>query len=205
MNIVVEYIGLIGSFALAISGALKAMHKKFDPFGVFIIAFITAVGGGTIRDMLLTDKSIFWMTDASFIYATIAGALFAIVLRKKLFYLQKILLLFDTIGLGLFTVIGVQIGIESEINMVSCVILGTITGAFGGVLRDVLVNEIPVIFQKEIYATTSVLGGVLYLSLYHFEVSNPMLQIIPIVFIIVLRLLVVRFNISLPTIYLKDK
>ena len=205
MNIIVEYLGLIGSFALAISGALKAMRKKFDAFGVFIIAFVTAVGGGTIRDMLLTDKSVFWMTDASFIYVIIGGALFAILLRKKLFHLQKILLLFDTIGLGLFTVIGVQIGIESDINMVSCVILGTITGAFGGVLRDILVNEIPVIFQKEIYATTSVLGGALYLSLYHFEVSNPFLQIIPIVFIIVLRLLVVRFNISLPTIYLKDK
>ena len=147
---------------MAISGALKAMHKHFDPFGIFIIAFVTAIGGGTVRDMLLTEKSVFWMHDANFIYAIIAGALIAILFRNKLYVFQKFLSLFDTVGLGLFTVVGVQIGLEYDINYVSCIILGTITGAFGGVLRDVLVNEIPIIFQKEIYASACLAGGAVF-------------------------------------------
>ena len=200
-----EYIGLIGSFALAVSGALKAMYKKFDPFGLFIIAFVTAVGGGTIRDVLLTEKSVFWMTNAAYIYTIIAGVVFAILFRNKLLRLQKLLSLFDTIGLGLFTVVGVQIGIENEINTISCIILGTITGAFGGVLRDVLVNEVPVIFQKEIYASVSVIGGIVYVLMRHLNVPNPYSQLIPIGIIIILRLIIIKFNITLPTISLKEK
>ena len=205
MNEFMEYIGLFGSFTLAISGALKAIYKKFDPFGVFIIAFVTAVGGGTIRDILLTEKSVFWMNNANYIYIIIVGALCAIILRNKLFHLQRLLSLFDTVGLGLFTIVGVQIGLQSEINTISCVILGTITGAFGGVLRDVLVNEIPVIFRKEIYASVSVIGGVLYIILLHFNIPNPYSQVIPICIIIFLRLIIIKFNISLPTISLKEK
>jgi len=110
------------------------------------------------------------------------------------------LLIFDALGLGLFTVTGVQIGLEYELHYINCIILGTITGSFGGVLRDVLVNETPVIFKKEIYATISIVGGAVYLLLINLEVANPILQIIPIIFIIIARLIVLRFNISLPQI-----
>lgn len=205
MNDLVEIIGILGSFSMAISGALKAMHKQFDPFGIFIIAFVTAIGGGTVRDMLLTEKSVFWMHDANFIYAIILGTFIAILLRNKLYVFQKLLSLFDTIGLGLFTIVGVQIGLDYDINFVSCIILGTITGAFGGVLRDVLVNEVPVIFQKEVYASISVVGGIIYLVLMNFNTPLLYAQVIPIVIIITLRVLVIKFNISLPTINLKEK
>ncbi len=205
MDELIELIGITGSFAMAISGALKAMHKRFDPFGVFIIAFVTAIGGGTVRDVLLTDKDVFWMHSSYYIYAIILGGIFAIVFRNRIYKFQRLLSLFDTIGLGLFTIVGVQIGLDFNINHISCIILGTITGAFGGVLRDVLVNEIPIIFQKEIYASISIIGGAIYLVLIHFNVPIITAQLIPISIIIILRLLVIKYNISLPTIYLKEK
>ncbi len=201
MELILNYIGIVGSFALAISGALTAMDKRFDPFGVLIIAFVTAVGGGTVRDVMLPGKTVFWLEETSYIYFIIAGTLIAVVFRKKLGYIKKPLLFFDAIGLGLFTITGVQIGVSFELSAIICIILGTITGSFGGVLRDIFVNEVPVIFKKEIYATVSIIGGAMYLVLYELEVANPFLQIVPVLFIIIMRLLVIKYRITLPSIY----
>jgi uncharacterized membrane protein YeiH len=203
METILFYISLLGSLTLAISGALKAINKNFDPFGVLIIGFVTAVGGGTIRDMLLTDKTVFWLNESIHLYVIIGGVILAIIFRNQLNQFNKSLSFFDALGLGLFTITGVQIGLDHNLHAINCIILGTITGSFGGVLRDVLVNETPVIFKKEIYATISIIGGATYLLLVQFEVQNPILQIIPILLIITSRLLVLRFNISLPQIKYK--
>lgn len=204
MEIIIEHINFVGSFVFAISGALVAIRKKLDPFGVLIVGFITAVGGGTIRDMLLAERDVFWLYDITIIYAVIAGITIAIILKERLNFFNKPLFFYDSVGLGLFTITGVQIGLDANLIPIVCVLLGTITGIFGGVIRDVVVNEIPVIFRKEIYATASIGGGGIYLVLIHFNVSNPYLQIIPIIFIIVSRILAVIFNISLPSIYPKE-
>lgn len=201
MEQILNIISITGAFAFAISGALTAMNKKFDPFGVFIIAFATAVGGGTLRDVLVSSNAVFWLIQPSYVYFIIAGTVFAIVFRKKLFYLRKTLLLFDTLGLALYTIIGVEIGLRNNLSGISCIALGTVTGAFGGVLRDILVNDIPVIFRKEIYATISIFGGLLYLILHQFNIGYIYIQLIPIITIIVLRLIVVYFKISFPAIY----
>ncbi|HBH49611.1 MAG TPA: hypothetical protein DDX98_13275 [Bacteroidales bacterium] len=201
MEQVLEYISIAGAFAFAISGALTAMNKRFDAFGVFIIAFATAVGGGSLRDVFVNANAVFWLIHPEFMYFIIAGALFALVFRKYLGYLRKTLLLFDTLGLALYTVIGVEIGIQNQLSGISCVALGTITGAFGGVVRDILVNDVPLIFRKEIYATISILGGSIYFVLYNTQISSFYLHLIPIGVIIVLRLLVVYFKISFPAIY----
>lgn len=203
METILIYISLLGSLTLAISGALKAINKKFDPFGILIIGFVTAVGGGTIRDMLLTDKTVFWLNESIHLYFIIGGVILAIIFRNKLNKFNKSLTFFDALGLGLFTITGVQIGLDYDLRAINCIILGTITGSFGGVLRDVLVNETPVIFKKEIYATISIFGGGLYLLLVNLEIQNPYLQIIPIVFIIIARLAVLKFKISLPQIKYK--
>jgi len=203
MELVLEYIGLLGSFALAISGSLKAMDKKFDPFGVFIIAFVTAVGGGTIRDILIEGKEVFWFSSPDYLYYIIAGTVLAIVFRKQANRAKRTLMVFDTVGLGLFTVTGVQIGLSFELGIINCLILGTMTGTFGGVIRDILVNEVPVIFRKEIYATICIAGGAIYILLVQVGVGNPYLQLIPIAFIIAARFIVVYFKITLPTIYKK--
>jgi uncharacterized membrane protein YeiH len=203
METILIYISLLGSLTFAISGALKAINKKFDPFGILIIGFITAVGGGTIRDILITDKTVFWLNESIHLYFIFGGVVLAIIFRNKLNRFNKSLLFFDAVGLGLFTITGVQIGIENDLQIINCIILGTITGSFGGVLRDVLVNETPVIFKKEIYATISFIGGAIYLLLFNLEIENPYLQIIPIVFIIIARLAVLKFKISLPQIKYK--
>ena len=201
MEILFTYINIIGSFALAISGALTAMSKRFDGFGVMIIAFATAVGGGTLRDMLLTEREVFWMTETNVLYFILLGTVLAVVFRSKQKLVYKPLLFFDAIGLGLFTITGVQIGIDQELSAINCIILGTITGTFGGIIRDILVNEIPVIFRKEVYATISLAGGALYFLLNSIALPQIWKQIIPIVFIITARLIVVYFKISLPSIY----
>jgi len=205
METIIEYIGLIGLFTFAISGALKAINKNFDPFGILIIGFVTAVGGGTIRDILLTEKSVFWLNDPTHHFFILGGVIVAILLKNKLNRFNKSLLLFDAIGLGLFTITGNQIGLEAELHPLNCIVLGTITGSFGGVLRDILVNETPVIFKKEIYATISIVGGGIYLVLLKLDLDNPILQIVPIILMITARLLVIKFNISLPQIRYNDE
>ncbi len=200
MEAIILYISFIGSFVFAISGALKAINKQFDPFGILIIGFVTAVGGGTLRDMLLTERSVFWLHELLNVYAIIAGAITAIIFRNKLNRFNKQLLLFDALGLGLFTITGVQIGIEADLHYINCIILGTITGSFGGVLRDTLVNEIPVIFKKEIYATVSIVGGGLYLILLNLEINNVLVQIVPILIMVLARILIIKYNVSLPQI-----
>lgn len=201
MEIIFEYINILGAFSLAVSGALTAMHKRFDVFGVLIIAFATAIGGGTLRDMLLSEREVFWLHDTKPLYAIMTGTLLAIVFRSKIKHLYKPLLLFDAIGLGLFTITGVQIGITQNLDFIICIILGTITGTFGGIIRDILVNEIPVIFRKEVYATISILGGSVYYFLVYSGIDSIWINLIPIITIISLRLIVVYYKISLPSIY----
>jgi uncharacterized membrane protein YeiH len=205
METIFEFINILGSFSLAVSGALTAMHKRFDVFGVFIVGFVTAVGGGTMRDMFLTEREVFWLHDTSPLYAILIGTVLAILFRSKIKHLNKPLLLFDAIGLGLFTITGVQIGINQNLELINCVILGTITGTFGGIIRDILVNEIPVIFRKEVYATISILGGFVYYFLANSNLESLWTNLIPIVLIIALRLIVVYYKISLPSIYSKEK
>lgn len=149
MNEAFWYIELIGAFALAISGALTAIRSKFDGFGIIIISFVTAIGGGTLRDVLLTHREVFWMNDTTLIYAILIGATLAIVLKSKQKYVYRPLLFFDAIGLGLFTVIGVQIGIEQNLELIYCIILGTMTGTFGGVIRDILSTKFPLFLEKK--------------------------------------------------------
>jgi uncharacterized membrane protein YeiH len=205
METIFEFINILGSFSLAVSGALTAMHKRFDVFGVFIVGFVTAVGGGTMRDMFLTEREVFWLHDTSPLYAILIGTVLAILFRSKIKHLNKPLLLFDAIGLGLFTITGVQIGVNQNLELINCVILGTITGTFGGIIRDILVNEIPVIFRKEVYATISILGGFVYYFLANSNLESLWTNLIPIVLIIALRLIVVYYKISLPSIYSKEK
>ena len=154
-------IDILGTIAFSVSGALTAMKKKMDPFGIFIIAFVTAVGGGTLRDILI-DAPVTWMRDLTFVYVIATSVVLAVIFRKKLNYVRRSLFLFDTIGIALYTVIGVEKGIEANFPPIICVALGTMSACFGGVIRDILCNEIPIIFRKEIYATACILGGITY-------------------------------------------
>ncbi len=195
---------LLGTIAFTISGTLAAIHKKLDPFGVFIIAFVTAVGGGTLRDVLIDRNPVSWMQDLNYVYAIIGATIFTIIIRKKIDYLSTSLFLFDTIGLGIFTIIGTEIGIQQNLHPIISIILGTITATFGGVIRDILCNEIPIIFKKEIYASACIAGAITFVILSNFEIDTAITYIITVVIIISIRLIAVKFKLSLPT-FLSDK
>ena len=196
-------IDILGTIAFAISGVLIAFKKKMDLFGVFIIAFVTAVGGGTLRDLLIGNTPVSWMKDILFTYVIIGSAIFAIIYRNKINYLRTSLFLFDTIGIGLYTLVGIEKGIQAELHPIICIALGTMTASFGGVIRDILCNEIPVIFRKEIYATACIAGGIVYFLLSEFPIQNNIVFIIAGTVVIIIRLLAVKFKIALPNIYKK--
>ena len=196
-------IDILGTIAFAISGVLIAFNKRMDLFGILIIAFVTAVGGGTLRDLLLGDVPVSWMKDITYSYVIIASAVFAIVLQNKINYLRTSLFLFDTIGIGLYTVVGVEKGINAELHPLICIALGTITASFGGVIRDILCNEIPVIFRREIYATACIMGGVVYFLLVKLPIDTNIVFVISGSVVIAIRLLAVKFKIGLPNIYRK--
>lgn len=194
-------IDILGTIAFAISGVLVAINKKMDLFGILIIAFVTAVGGGTLRDLLIGDTPVSWMKDMTFSYVIMASAIFAMVFRSKINYLRTSLFLFDTIGIGLYTVVGIDKGLNAGLHPIICIALGTMTASFGGVLRDILCNEIPVIFRKEIYATACILGGITYFMLRMLPIQDNWVFIIAGSVVIAIRLLAVKFKIALPTIY----
>ena len=194
-------IDILGTIAFAISGVLIAFNKKMDLFGILIIAFVTAVGGGTLRDLLIGETPVSWMKDMTYTYVIFGSALFAILFRSKINYLRTSLFLFDTIGIGLYTLVGIEKGIIAGLHPIICIALGTITAVFGGVLRDILCNEIPVVFRKEIYATACILGGVTYFILSNFAIKDNIVFIIAVIVVIATRLLAVKFKIALPNIY----
>jgi uncharacterized membrane protein YeiH len=190
---------IIGTIAFAISGVLTAFNKKLDTFGVYIIAFVTAVGGGTLRDVLIGRTPVVWMQDITYVYMITIGFFIALVFRKKLDKLRTSLFLFDTIGLGVFTLIGLERGIEVGLHPIICIALGTMTACFGGVIRDILCNEIPIIFRREIYATICIIGGLLFFALKHFNLNDDVLYLVTSVVIISIRLMAVKFKWYLPT------
>jgi uncharacterized membrane protein YeiH len=194
-------IDILGTIAFAISGVLVAMNKKLDIFGVFIIAFVTSVGGGTLRDVLIGNTPVAWLTDSTYVITIFLTVIFAVLFRNKLRYFRKSLFLFDTIGIGLYTVIGVEKGLEAGLIPVMCVALGTITASFGGVIRDILCNEIPVIFRKEIYATACILGGLSYFVFIQLPIIDAYASMAAISVVIIIRIVVVVFKISLPSVY----
>lgn len=194
---------ILGTIAFAISGALVAMNKKFDPFGVFIIAFVTAVGGGTLRDVLIGSHPVTWMSNTMYFFVIVIAVIITILFRKKLKHLSKPMFLFDSIGLGIFTIIGTEIGINADFHPIISIALGTMSAAFGGVIRDILCNEIPVIFRKEIYATACIFGAMTFIVLHNLNIPESFIYISTACIVIAIRLVAVKFQLSLPTFYPK--
>lgn len=197
-------IDILGTVAFAISGVLTALNKRLDPFGILIIAFVTAVGGGTLRDILI-DANVAWMRNLTYVYVIFGSTIFAVVFRKRLGYIRRSLFLFDTIGIALYTIVGVEKGIAAGFHPIICVALGTMTACFGGVLRDILCNEIPIIFRKEIYATACILGASAYFLLHFTPLKEDFIVIISGSIVIIVRLLAVYFKLSLPSIYRNEE
>lgn len=195
------FIELFGTFSFAVSGAFFAMEKKLDPFGVLIIAFVTAIGGGTLRDILIGHLPVTWLTDGTTTIVIFVAAIGTMFFDKALKKFNSTLFLFDALGLGLFTIIGIERGIELQLSPGICIALGTITASFGGVLRDVLLNNVPLIFRKEIYAIAAITGGLIYFLLRKLMVQPEIAKTICILLIFSIRLVAVRYKLSLPRFY----
>jgi len=198
-----DILDLLGTITFAVSGVLTALHKRMDSFGIFIIAFVTAVGGGTLRDVLIGNTPVSWMLDIKYIYVISLAVIFSLIFRNRLKHLRNSLFLFDTIGLGVFTIIGIEKGLEIGLHPIICIALGTMTACFGGVIRDILSAEIPIIFRKEIYATACIIGGVIFLGLSEIGVPKNLIYISTSSVIILIRILAIKYNLSLPSFYKK--
>ncbi len=200
MNDLIYILDLAGTLVFAISGASTAAEKKFDLFGATVIAFVTAVGGGTLRDMMIGSTPVGWMKDFNYLIVIAVAVLLTSFFRKKILKLRRTLFLFDAIGLGLFTVLGLQKTLALGLSPVVAILMGTVSAVFGGVTRDIITNEVPLIFRKEIYATACILGGTVFWLLQYSIGTNYWNLSIAILLIIVIRILAVVKKWSLPTI-----
>jgi uncharacterized membrane protein YeiH len=190
---------LFGTFFFAISGAMAMHDRDHDWFGASFTGFITAIGGGTIRDIMLGSYPLVWIGDINFLYAILAGILVALMFFTKLIRFKRTFFLFDTLGISLFTILGVEKALSLDVRPEIAAIMGMFTAVMGGVIRDTLANETPVIFRKEIYATACLAGAVIYLLL-NFQVGldRNINLLVSITTIIIIRVLAVRFKLVLP-------
>ena len=192
-----QILDFIGTLAFAISGTRLAAAKHFDLFGAYIVGLTTAIGGGTVRDLLL-GISPFWMKDPFHLICSAIAVIWVVAFRKVLVRQDNTWFLFDTVGLALFTVVGMEKALANDFPIWCAICMGAMTGAAGGVLRDVLINEEPLIFRKEIYALACVLGGIVFDFLYHFQINDNLCGILSGSSVILIRLLAVKYHISLP-------
>ena len=196
----IQYIlEIIGTFSFAISGALAVKDQKYqDWFGASFTAFISSIGGGTIRDILLDSYPLVWITDITIIYAIIAGILATFIFYKYLIGLRKTLFFFDTWGIALFTIVGTEKALNLGVRPEIAAIMGVFSAVMGGVIRDVMTNEIPIIYRKEVYATACLAGACCYLILNNFGIERNTAFISSALLIIVIRILAVRYEWSVP-------
>ncbi len=196
-GIFITILDLIGTFAFAISGIRLASGKQIDWFGAYIIGLVTAIGGGTTRDLLL-DVTPFWMLEGKYFLTTGVALLATLLFKNKIFQWGNTWFLFDTIGLGLFTIVGISKSLEAHFPFWVCIVMGTITGSMGGLIRDVLLNEVPLLLRRDIYALACITGGVVYFMGIHFHLSTSVTELIAALIVIVVRLMAVKFHIHLP-------
>jgi uncharacterized membrane protein YeiH len=189
---------ILGTFFFAISGALAVRDHHHDLFSAGFTGFVTAIGGGTLRDMMLGSYPLVWIGDINFLYAIIAGVIIAYFFFRRLIQLKRTFLIFDTIGISFFTILGVEKALSLGVRAEIAAIMGMFTAVMGGVTRDVLANETPVIFRKEIYATACLAGASLYLVLHHFNLERNANVMISSMVILVIRFLAVKYKLALP-------
>ena len=195
---ILAYIDLIGTAVFSISGALTAYDKKLDVFGISAVAFITALGGGTLRDVLMGSTPVAWMNNPVYLIIILVGIVVALLFKKLVLRLKRTFFLFDTIGIAVFTVLGLQKALNIGLNPIIAIMMGMVSAVFGGVIRDIVCNEIPLIFRKEIYALVCVAGGIMYILLSYLNLSDTSLIAVTIGFIVTFRLLAVRYHWQLP-------
>jgi uncharacterized membrane protein YeiH len=193
----VKVIEFAGTIAFAISGVRLAAAKEFDWFGALVVGFVTAIGGGTVRDLLL-DVTPFWMLNPVYLICSVIGLTVVIIFSKKLVRLDTPFFIFDTTGLALFVVVGIEKTTGLNYPFWVAIAMGTVTGIVGGIIRDIFIHEIPLVFRKEIYALACIFGGIIYWACYQLGLSNVVCEITTAAAIFMIRVLAVKFQWGLP-------
>jgi len=198
MDTMLHIVDLCGVAVFAVTGALVAGRKRMDIFGVIVLAIVTALGGGTTRDIILGAYPVFWITSPNYVLIALAAAIFTIIIVRFFKIPQNILLIADAIGLAIFTVTGTEKALAMDINPGIAIAMGLITGVVGGLIRDILCGDIPIILRNEFYATASLSGAVIYwLIISMFQQTNIAI-IVAILVIFGLRLAAIRWKLALP-------
>ncbi|MFT6244376.1 MAG: putative membrane protein YeiH [Salibacteraceae bacterium] len=190
-------IDILGTFVFALSGVIAAVEKKFDLFGTIILAFVTAIGGSTLRDVLIGQTPVGWMKSDVHVWIILLALPVSYFFLKQLRRLRKTFLLFDTIGIGLFTILGLETALDSGLSPVIAIMMGVVSAVFGGVIRDVLSNQVPLIFRKEIYAFACLAGALVYMGLDYLSIWSELKLVLSILTVIAIRLLSIRFKWSI--------
>lgn len=188
---------LIGTLVFAISGIRRASGKQIDWFGAYLIGLVTAIGGGTIRDLML-GVTPFWLIDSRYLLTTGVALFTTLIFKNKLLRWQNTIFLFDTLGLGLFTIVGVSKSLDAGLPYWACIAMGAVTGSLGGVIRDVLLNEVPLLLRKDIYALACIAGGVVYFICLRFGLMTSLTELIGALTVIFVRIIALKYKIHLP-------
>lgn len=197
---IISYLDYAGTLSFALSGALTAVSKKFDIFGVIIIAFVTALGGGMLRDVLINAYPVNWIDDQNYLWIVLLAVVLMYSFKSKIIFWSKTFFIFDTIGLGVFTVIGLEKALQFEVGYQAAIIMGMISASFGGVIRDILTNRVPLILKREIYASASLFGGIIYTIGVELAWNENILTFMSIGSVILIRSLAVKYHLHLPRI-----
>ncbi|MFT4969634.1 MAG: putative membrane protein YeiH [Chitinophagales bacterium] len=193
----VHILDLVGVFVFAISGVLTAIDHDFDVVGAIIVGSVTAVGGGTLRDIMIGETPVAWMTDTNYLWVILTAVLVSYLFKSYITKLRKGMFFFDTIGIGVFTILGLEKALSIGLDVPIAILMGIVSAVFGGILRDILTNRVPLIFRQEIYATACLVGGLVYLSLNLISDITPLNMGISMLTVFVVRYFAVKNNWSL--------
>ena len=201
-DILLYLLDMVGVIACAIAGTLLAQHKGFDIAGCILVSMVNAIGGGTLRDMALDRHPLFWMTDLNYVIVITVTSLILQIFFHLYHKIDKALKFFDAIGLAAFSVIGFKVALAQDVSPVIAVMMGVWTAIIGGLLRDIICNEIPLLLQREIYITASIAGSVTYLALDYWGVDAVTNEFMMLFIIFAVRMLALKFDWHLPSIRL---
>lgn len=191
-------IDLLGTLVFAISGVLAAVERKFDIVGAFILGLVTAIGGGTLRDVMIGSTPVGWMLNPHYLIVIALAVPVCFFFKKYILKFRKGFFIFDTIGISLFTILGINKALEVGLPEHIALMMGITSAVFGGVIRDVLSNEVPLIFRKEVYASACLIGGIVYIVLLRFSFDSHFLIPIPILIVFTIRYFAVRRDWQVP-------
>ncbi len=194
---------MVGIIACAIAGTTLALYKRFDLFGCILVSMVNAIGGGTLRDVMLGRHPLFWMTDLSYVIVITLTSILGQMFFHRHQKIDGMLKLFDAIGLAAFSVIGLTVALSLDAHPIIAILMAVMTSIAGGIMRDMICNEIPLVLQKEIYISASIVGSVLYLALLHFGVADWVRETVTLISIFGIRMLAVKFDWHLPSIQLR--